>query len=300
MRPNIPPNKFAEWLKQLPAETIESGNEQEHKQTEESYKKFVQYFKNEKCSICSKPLKAFSANSPCLHWLLRPKNFMKKHFPLLYKKFTYFRIEAYVRWVASIAGPVKNINDIEDEHLDGKMIDFTAKYKHLTWSFSCGKSDYEGHKNSAYGNFPHYHMQMKLNGHSFIDYGDFHIPFHDDDLYDIELFTRHSDVVRHGFGYGVGMNEMLKHEEMLEYILESSEPTENEQEAAFEMDTLIMADEGTTISGELLSECLKEAKEKGQSVASVARKKIKNANITTVVSAGKGVPEAMPRKRRKR
>jgi len=90
MRPNIPPDKFAEWLKQLPEETIQSGNEQERKQTEESYKKFVQYFRNGVCSICSKPLKTFSANSPCLHWLLRPKKFKKKHFTLLYNKFTYF------------------------------------------------------------------------------------------------------------------------------------------------------------------------------------------------------------------
>jgi len=87
---------------------------------------------------------------------------------------------------------------------------------------------------------------------------------------------------------------------MLEYIVENSEPTKNDQDAAFEMDTLLTADEGTTISGELLSECIAEAKEKGQSIASVVRKKIKNANITTMVSAGKGVPEAMPRKRRKK
>jgi hypothetical protein len=300
MRPNIPPDQFAGWLKQLSAETIQAGNEQERKQTEQSYKKFVSYFKIGKCSICSKPLKTFSANSPCLHWLLRPKCFKKKQFPSLYKKFTYFRISAYVRWVASIDNPIRNINDIEDEHPDGKLIDFTAKYKYITWSFSCGKSDFEGHNNSAYGNLPHYHMQMKLNGNSFIDYGDFHIPFHEDDLYDIELFTHHSDTVRHGLGHGVGMNEMLKHEEMLEYIVENSEPTENEEEAAFDMDTLISADEGTTISGELLAECIAEAKEKGQSIASVVRKKIKNASITTIVSAGKGVPEAMPRKSKKK
>jgi len=280
----------------LPAETIQAGNEQEHKQTEESYKKFIHFFENGECSICSKPLKTFSASSPCLHWLLRPKNFKKKHFPSLFKKYPYFRISAYVRWVTSIAGPLKNINDIENEHPDGKLIDFTAKYKHITWSFSCGKSDYEGHKNSAHGKSPHYHIQMRLNGRPFIDYTDFHIPFHDDDLYDIELFTHHSDIVRHGLGHGARMNEVLKHEELLEYIVENSEPTENEQEAAFRMDTFITADEGATISVELLSECFEEAKEKGQSIASVARKKIKNTNITTMVSAGKGVPEAMPRK----
>jgi hypothetical protein len=67
-------------------------------------------------------------------------------------------------------------------------------------------------------------MQMKLNGNSFIDYGDFHIPFHEDDLYDIELLTHHSDTVKHGLGHGVGMNEMLKHKEMLEYIVENYDP----------------------------------------------------------------------------
>ncbi|MDY7035230.1 MAG: transposase [Thermodesulfobacteriota bacterium] len=31
----------------------------------------------------NKPLKTFSANNPCIHWLLRPKKFKKKHFPSL-------------------------------------------------------------------------------------------------------------------------------------------------------------------------------------------------------------------------
>ena len=107
MRPDIPPDKFVEWLKQLPEETIRHGNEQERKQAEADYQKFQKYFRKGECSICSKPLKTFSTKAPCLHWLLRPKKFKKKHFSVLYKEFTYFRIAAYVRWVASIEAPVK-------------------------------------------------------------------------------------------------------------------------------------------------------------------------------------------------
>ena len=300
MRPEIPPEKFAEWLKQLPKEVISHGNKQERKRAEEDYRKFLFMFHKGQCSLCSKPIKTFSANSPCLHWLLRPKGFKKKHFPILFSEFTYFRISAYIRWVASVEAPLKNINDLEEEHPDGKLIDFSAKYKHLKWSFSCGKSDFEGHKSSSSGNFPHYHMQIQLDGRAFIKYGDFHIPFHNDDLYDIELLTKHSDVAKHTYGHGAGMAELLESESGLEYVIENTVPTDNYDDAAYELSTIIMAEEGKTISGDIVAEAIKEAKEKNKTIASVVREKLKDANITTVISAGKGVPEASPRTTRRK
>jgi len=302
MRPNIPPDKFVEWLKSLPEETRRLGNEKERKRTEEEYKRFVEYFSRGNCSLCRKPLKTFSAESPCLHWLLRPKKFKKKHFPLLYEKFTYFRTAAYVRWVASVESPLRNINDIAEEHPGEKIIDFTAKYKHITWSFSCGKSDFEGHKGKRYGNFPHYHMQMTLNQQGFISYNDFHIPFHSDDLYDLELFTNHKDVIKHGYGRGAGMQEILGNEETVELLVDESDATDNPEEAALKLDTIIMAKEGETLSGALLEEAFKEAKATGKTVTSILRSKLKDtgASITTIVSPGDGVPEAQQRKGRKK
>ena len=52
MRPDIPPDKFAEWLKQLPEETLRHGNKQEHNQAEKDYKKFVEFFTKGNCSMC--------------------------------------------------------------------------------------------------------------------------------------------------------------------------------------------------------------------------------------------------------
>jgi hypothetical protein len=66
MRPDIPPEQFAEWLKQLPEEAIKEGNAKELQQSEEDWKKFVDYFNKGECSLCNKPLKTFSAGSPCL------------------------------------------------------------------------------------------------------------------------------------------------------------------------------------------------------------------------------------------
>lgn len=302
MRPDIPPEKFVKWLKQLPEEVVRHGNAQEHKQAEEDYKKFVECFNKGECSLCGKPLKTFSANSPCLHWLLRPKKFKKKHFSVLYHNFTYFRIAAYVRWAASIDSPMKNINDIMEEHPGGKLIDFTAKHRHLTWSFSCGETDYKGHNGKAHGNTPHYHMQMNLDGKQFINYNDFHIPFHDDDLYHIELFTNHSDKVKHSFGHGSGMQDIMGSKEGLEFIIDHSDPTDDQENAAFNINTLIMAPEGETISGDLLADAINEAKTNGKTIASVLRNKLEgtNASITSIVSPGDGVPESKQRPGRKK
>jgi hypothetical protein len=197
---------------------------------------------------------------------------------------------------------MQNINDIIEEHPGNKFIDFTAKYKHITWSFSCGRSDYEGHKTKTYGNFPHYHMQMKMNGNQFISYNDFHIPFHDDDLYDIELFTNHKDLVRYSYGPGLGMEELMGSENGLEYIVNNTTPTKNIDNAAFHLNTIVMAKEGETISGDVIAEAIKEAKVKGKTITSVLREKLQgtNANITTVISPGDGVPEAQQRTGRKK
>ncbi len=297
MRPNTTPDEFVKWLKSQPPEFLEKGNEITRLEAEKDYEEFARLFKEGQCSICGKPLKTFSANNPCLHWLLRPKKFKKKHFPAFFQEFTYFRISAYVRWVASIDKPMQNINDIQEEHPGEKLIDFTAKHQHLTWSFSCSKSDLEGHMTTKSGNYPHYHMQMKLNGQSFIRYSDFHIPFHKDDLFDMELFSKHKDFAVHSYGPGSGMQELMGSEEGLEFIVDHSTPTDNPDDAAYNLSTMIMAPEGGTISGDLIADAAKEAKESQRTLASVIREKLKDsgANITTIVAPGDGVPEPLQR-----
>ncbi len=295
MRPKVPASEFANWLRSLPAEVIAEGNRREQEQTEQDWQRFRAAFKKGHCSLCDKPLGTFSADIPCLHWLLRPKRFKKKHFPLLYGAFTYFRIEAYVRWVAGADSPLKNVNDLKDEHPGDKLIDFTARYRHITWSISCGRSDLQGHINSTAGNFPHYHFQMQLDGRPFINYSDFHVPFHKDDLYDLELFLNHRDIARQSHSYGAGMSELLEKEDALEFIVKRSIPTDDEENAAFELSTVMMAPEGKTLSGEALYEAIQHAKASGKTIASVMRERFGDASITTIVSPGKGVPDPKPR-----
>jgi hypothetical protein len=300
MLPPVKPNKFADFLRSLPEEERRRRTMMQLKEAEDEYKIFKEAFSKEWCSLCNKSIKTFSSNSPCMHWLLRPKGFKKKHFPLLYDSFNYFRISAYVRWVASIDGQFRNINDISEEHPGDKLIDFTAKYKHITWSFSCGQNDFQGHKGKRAGNNPHYHLQLTLNGKGFISYNDYHIPLHEEDLYTFDLILNNFDIVKHGFGAGSGMQSLFENEEILEAAVDDSEVTENE--SAFNMSTLILADEGHTISGDLIANAYKESKQTGKTMASILKNTTtdEKVNIRTIVTPGKGVPEPQQRKGRKK
>jgi len=300
MRPNIPPAQFVEWLRQLPLEERIKGNDIESARAKESYDNFVDLFGKGMCSLCGKSLKTFSLKAPCLHWFLRPKGLKKKMMAALFKEFSYFRISSYVRWVASIEGYAKNINDIKDEHEGDNVIDFTARYKHLTWSFYCSKSDFQGHPTTSAGKNPHYHMQIQLGGESFIRYSEFHVEFHSSDLYDMELFNNYPDIVKHTYGYGEGMNIFFEDDEIVEKVALDSVPTENVDEATFNIQSILIAEDGKTISGEKVHEAIVEAKSTGKTVASVLREKITDANIMTIVSPGPGVPQAMQRTKTKR
>jgi len=60
------------------------------------------------------------------------------------------------------------------------------------------------------------------------------------------------------------------------------------------LDTIIMADEGTTISGDELNDLIAEARAKKVPVASLVQK-LPNATAQTFVSPGPGVVEQAPR-----
>lgn len=297
---NIDPAEFAEWFRNLPEEEKRKGSLIELQRAEEDWNGFVAAFEKGMCSLCKKPIKSFSVKNPCLHWLLKPNGFKKKHLEIIFEEFRYFRISSYVRWVAAIEGPIKNINDLKMDHSGKNIIDFTAKYKHIKWSFSCAESDLSGHQTTKSSDFPHYHMQIFFNNQPFIKYNDFHIPFHNEDLCDLELILKNNDIVKHTFGRGDGMESIFGNEELLEKIVDQSTPIDNEEEAAFHMSTLIMAPEGGTISGDLIAEAFAEAKTKGKTVTSVIREKLKDASIHTIVSPGDGVPAPMQRGGRKK
>jgi hypothetical protein len=296
----INPAEFAKWFRNLPEEEKRKGSQIELQRAEEDWKKFADSFEKGMCSLCGKPLKSFSIKTPCLHWLLKPKGFKKKHFKVIIEEFRYFRISAYVRWVAATDGPIKNINDLRIEHSGTNIFDFTAQYKHIKWSFSCAQSDLNGHPTTTNSNFPHYHMQIFFNNQPFIKYNDFHIPFHNEDLCDLELILNNSDIVKHTYGRGDGMESVFGSEDALKTIIDQSTSIDNEEEAAFHMSTLVMAPEGGTISGGLIAEAFAEAEATGRTRTSVIREKLKDASVRTIVSPGDGVPDPMQRGGRKK
>lgn len=274
-------------FQKISPEEIEQINKEGHRQTEESFHAFKESFNHGRCCLCGSPLKSFSTEKPCIHWLLRPKGFKKKHFKELFHTFGYFQMEAYARWVANEATPFKNINDLLFEKSEKKIFETTIKYKHLEWSFSCSPSDLEGHKNSPVANFPHFHFQMRMNKRPFIDYSDFHVPFKDEDIWKLSMIHQNELPFQHQFTHGEGMQSIL-HEEFLENILDNSVRAENEEEASFRFDTIVMAKPGETISGDEIAALIEESKKTWEPLSKLVKRL--DANVQTIVTPGDGVP----------
>lgn len=276
----------------LPTEEIRKINEETRRQTEEEFQAFKTAFQKGFCYLCGSPLKSFSVKKPCIHWLLRPKRFKKKHLKLLFYTFGYFQMEAYARWVANQEFPIKNINDFQLEKNEKKIFETTIKFKHLEWSFSCSPSDLEGHKNSLAGNFPHFHFQMRIEERSFIDYSDFHIPFTDEDKWKLAMMHQNEIPLEHHFPYGEGMQNILCNE-ILEDIVDNSVVAEGESKALFRFNTIIMAKEGETISITVIAALIEESRKTGEPLAKLVKKL--DANVQTIVMPGDGVPEIAER-----
>jgi len=281
----------------LSKDEIQEMNETEQKRVEESYSSFKSAYEQGVCYLCGAPLKTFSAKKPCLHWMLRPKGVKKKHFPVLYEKVGYFQMESYARWLANLEAPLKNINDLKVERRERKIFETTIKYKHIEWSFSCSLSDLEGHNNSREGNYPHFHFQMRLDGKPFINYSQNHIALSDEDLWKLAMINQDEIPIGMDPLYGAGMGSILS-EDNLESILDTSERTENESEAAFKFDTFVMAKPGETISGDDIADLIEESRETGVPLAKLMRRL--DADVQTIVTPGDGVPEIAARTGTKR
>ena len=286
---------FAKFLEGLSKEERAAGNQKEFERAKTEYKKFKEYFSQGFCYLCRKPLKTFSKKNPCLHWLLKPKKFKKKHLPEISKKYGLFQTQSFLRWVANEEAFAKNINDLKDEGTGNKLIELTIKYKNLEWSFSCALSDYDGHSSSKHGKNPHYHFQMRVEKRPFIRFNDFHLPLSDMDIINIEAIKSNPQLIKQRFSFGEGMNVMFN-DEVVEKVLKK---TENPEEATYNIDTFAYAEEGKTISGDDLYSIIQESKEKGVTVASLIDK-LPNAESKIIISPGPGVVEQAPRPGRKK
>lgn len=259
--------------------------------------KFLNNFYNGLCYICGSPLKTFSTTKPCLHWFLKPKGVKKSNFITVLEKYSYFQIESYLRWVANIERKFQNINNIKIEMEANKKFEKTIKYKHLEWSLYCSNSDFNGEHYKG----PHYHLQIRLDHKPFINFGDFHILFKEDDLIKFKIIDHSSE--EHLFAYGEGMQEIMdinKFEECLPHL----KSTNHEENALLQLSSIIIANDGEKISGEIMNEVFAEAKEKNTSITSVLKKKVENKEINGKMqisyTAGKSVPEIKKRPKRKK
>lgn len=289
----------AKWLEDLPNEERDRISQENVNRTLEEHTRFKEAFFVGHCYLCDRPLTSFSKKRPCLHWFLKPKGFKKKDIKSVAEQYGFFQIQTYLRWVANTKGMAKHINDYEEESSKTKIIELSIRYKNIVWSFSCGESDFQGHPTSQHSKLPHYHVQMYIDNRPLIVFTDFHLPLHDNDIWSIELKRKLPDIVKHKFPGGEGMSEVLN-DQTIETLIADGQSAENEDEADLHLDTLIMADEGSTIRGEDINRIIQEARAKNVTIASLMHKlPIKNASTQVYVTPGPGVVEQSHRTGRK-
>ena len=289
---------FATFLESLPEDVRARGNEESFRAAEAEHQRFLEYFGKSHCYLCKKPLSSFSKKAPCPHWLLKPKGFKKNDLLAIAHCYGFFQIQSFLRWTANQEGFARNINDLLDEGSGSKLFEVTIKYKNLEWAFSCAESDYQGHATSQHAKHQHYHFQMRIDRRPFINYNDFHVPFSEMDVINIEAMRALSGKVKPRFSFGEGMNDVLN-DDTVESVVNATVPGDASKEAPFKIDTIAMAEEGKTISGDDLYEIIQEAKAKNVAVASLMHK-LPNAKTRVIVTPGPGVVEQAPRSGRKK
>lgn len=264
-------------------------NDEEHQRQAQA---FVEGYEKGVCYLCNKPFKTISNNDPCLHWLLRQCKFKKKDFPQIYKRYGYGSIAAFIRWCANQERLLSNINDLEDEKDERKVISYTVKWKNIDWTFDCSKNDFEGHRGTA-ADYPHYHFQMRIDGRPFINFKDFHVPFTDEDVFAIKASQEEGGWFKHGFGaIGSGMQDAISIDP--ELALQHMENAD-EADATYHLSTVIEAID-KPIPGELIYEIRQESLRTGKSMTLIAREKLKDiAVVKTVITPADSIPDIASR-----
>lgn len=290
--------KYRSIFEKMSSEKIEEMNrlnDDEHQRQAEAFRAGYQ---KDTCYLCNKSFKTISKDDPCLHWLLRQCKFKKKDFPKIYEKFGYGSIAAFIRWCANQERLMSNINDLEDERSDRKILSYTVKWKNIEWTFDCSKKDFEGHMGTSI-DYPHYHFQMRIDGRQFINFNDFHVPFSDYDLFILKNTMEQGEWFKHDFGaIGSGMQDAVS----LDFndILEHSSRLDNEDEATYNFSTIIDAI-NNPISGEEIYQIQLEAERTGKSFASIAQKQLKDrVKLETIISPADSIPNIASRTEHKR
>lgn len=275
------------------------------KYAEESHRQFNEFksaYVKDECYLCGKSFKTISKETPCLHWLLRRCKFKTKDFPLLYNKFGYVNIAAFLRWCANMEKPLVNINDLPLEMPKGKVLSSTIKWKNIEWTFDCSESDFRGHAGTAV-EYPHYHFQMRIDGMQFINFNTFHLPFSNDDLFALTMGRNHPDKFTHNFGqFGMGMEAAMAFvEDDPEWALESMSRSDDEADSTYHISTLAIAGEGEKISGDLIADLIEESRATGVPLSKLMQERLpEKTNVRTLISPSEAVPEIAKRTEHKK
>ncbi len=287
------------YIKSIPKGELESQSRIENERNQKIYLEFIEALRKNKCFLCNSQMNTFNQAKPCFHWFTYPEGIRKKHFKYyLNNPLSFFRLDCYFRWLANSEKPISNINDLKDDTSKSSYLETTIKYRNIEWAFSIGHTDKVGHENSSIGNVPHYHLQMRINDKIFLKFGDFHIRFTDEDLFMLELLEQAGDLVtiEHTFGQGIGI---IENEEYLKIIDELMKVSDDEETAPFERQTIIIAQRGKPIPGELIQKAIEESKRTKKPVGKILQKNLTDAKIATIISPGKGVPDMTKRSGKK-
>jgi len=290
--------ELKEHLESLPPELIEKRNQEQIEGNKKMFAEFNDAFSKGCCFLCGNKLDIFYEDEPCFHWFLRPVGIRKKDYKnYLSEPIGFFRLESYLRWVATTENFIKNINDLESETSERKIKEVTIKYENIEWSLNFGKTDLEGHSNSKNADYPHFHIQMLIDGNPFIRFNDFHVPFSKYDLIDIKLMEEASDLIRFGHSQGPGMS-VIEDEELLNEMDELMVASENMDTATFNAKTLASMPEGKTNSGEKLRKMFKENRETKVPLRHLMKKYFPEVNLITQIEPADGFPEKKTRNKR--
>ncbi|MDA8970061.1 hypothetical protein N9F38_00260 [Flavobacteriaceae bacterium] len=297
----IDPNntkELKEYLASLSPEYVEKRNQEEVEENKEMFAEFKDAFSKSCCFLCGNKLDTFYDDEPCFHWFLRPNGIRKKHFKsYLSEPIGFFRLESYLRWVATTENFIKNINDLESETSKSKIREVTIKYKNIEWSLHFGKTDLAGHSPSKNADFPHFHMQMLIDNNPFIRFNDFHIPFSKYDLIDIKLMDEASDLIKFGHSQAPGMS-VIEDDELLSKMDELMVAAENMDSATFNTQTMAAMPEGMTMDGDKLQLMFKENKETKVPLRHLMKKYFPEVNLVTNIEPPDGFPDKKTRNKR--
>jgi len=256
--------RFKSTLRQQ-SHLIEGETLKNRERAEIEYRSFLDFAHRGECYICKKSVKTFSSSHPCPHWLLRPKGVKKEHVFTVLRLGGYNRSAAYLRWWANHDSLSRNINDLKEEGDLNAYFHWTCRCKHLLWTFKCARSDFEGHPTTQH-NYPHYHFEMRLSGQPFIKFGDFHVPFTDEDMFWLQANDDPDSPIKQTFApHGSGMQDALSidPDTLLEHVATGGDY--NEDKAVFQIDSFVHKEGG--ISGEVVQSAIEASKKTGKTIA---------------------------------